>query len=114
MNQEPQPFLLLKQLILLPIFRGSICAVTRGSHCAGERGSVYAGIRGSICVDFPDKEKHNYLTTEVNSFVVLTNSISIDCEENKNGTNHKNHEKMDYKITLHGFQTMKFEFSLKS
>ena len=47
-------------------------------------------------MDFPDKEKHNYLTTEVNSFVVLTNSISIDCEENKNGTNHKNHEKSHF------------------
>jgi len=40
MNQEPPPFLLLKQLILLPIFRGSIWAGTRGSLCAGIRGSI--------------------------------------------------------------------------
>ena len=40
-----------------------------------------------------DNEKHDYLTPEINSFVVLSNSISTDYKENKNGINHQNDEK---------------------
>ena len=39
-----------------------------------------------------DKEKHNYLTPEINSFVILSNSISNDYEENKNGINLQNNK----------------------
>ena len=87
MNQEPQPFLLLKQLILLPIFRGSIWAVTRGSHCAGERGSVYAGFRGSICVVFPSlhrftlkqcKNGQNYYQKKREKYLLLTEPMKIE------------------------------------
>ncbi len=35
-----------------------------------------------------DNEKHSYLTPEINSFVLISNSISDDCEENKKRTNH--------------------------
>jgi len=48
MNQEHPLFFLRKQLILIPIFRGSLCLGARGSLCSGEGGSVYAGIRGSL------------------------------------------------------------------
>ncbi len=40
-----------------------------------------------------DKEKHNYLTPEINSFVLLTKSISMECGGNKNGINHQKNEK---------------------
>ena len=40
-----------------------------------------------------DNEKHDYLTPEINSFVFLTNSISTDCNENKNGIFQNNIEK---------------------
>ena len=37
-----------------------------------------------------DKERHNYLTSEINSFVVLSNKISMDCSEKEKGTNQEN------------------------
>ena len=40
-----------------------------------------------------DKEKNNYLTYEINEFVVLSNSISTDYEKNKNGINQNKFEK---------------------
>ena len=40
-----------------------------------------------------DKENHNYLTPEINSFVLLTNSISMECVGNENGINHQKNEK---------------------
>ena len=47
MNQEPQPFILGKQLILLPIFWGDF-VWRMGALWLGDSGSVYAGIRGAI------------------------------------------------------------------
>ena len=46
MNQGPQPFLILKQLILLQIFKGSNCAGTRGEHIVLEYRGQFTPVLG--------------------------------------------------------------------
>ncbi len=37
-----------------------------------------------------DKERHNYLTPEINSFVVISKRISMSCREKEKGINQEN------------------------